>query len=164
MVTFYELSDPSVYNQSNCGTKVTSTLTLMVNLDLHNKRLACLSYNRTYIERFEIADLSELFVVSDPNNEKVPDFQFSFKAVLWISIALIIFLLGQQITGFTSSSTGEEVTGFVGYTCNSCVLLLHVPWATSVTAIGLVSDNCNSFRSYSYVYHGYNCNLEQQLL
>ncbi|GFO24357.1 hypothetical protein PoB_005086200 [Plakobranchus ocellatus] len=61
---FYELLDPSVYNQSNCGTKVTSILTVMVNFNLHNKRLACLSYNRTYIEGFGITDLSELFVVS----------------------------------------------------------------------------------------------------
>ncbi|GFO40395.1 hypothetical protein PoB_006690000 [Plakobranchus ocellatus] len=104
----YELSDSSVYNQSNCGTKVTSILTLMVNLDLHNKRLACLSYNKTYIEGFDITDLSGLFVVSVPHNEKVSDLQFPVKALIWITAVLIIFLFGQQITNFTSSSTGEE--------------------------------------------------------
>ncbi|GFO38471.1 hypothetical protein PoB_006497600 [Plakobranchus ocellatus] len=97
-----------VYNQSNCGTKVTSIITLMVNLDLHNKRLACLSFNRTYIEGFDITDLSELFVVSVPNKEKVSDLQVAVKALIWITVALIIFVLAQQITNFTSSTTGEE--------------------------------------------------------
>ncbi|GFO40377.1 hypothetical protein PoB_006688200 [Plakobranchus ocellatus] len=108
LATLYELSDSSVYNQSNCGTKVTSILTLMVNLDLHNKRLACLSYNKTYIEGFDITDLSELFVVSVPHNEEESDLQFPVKALLWITVAMIIFLLAQQITNFTSSMTGGE--------------------------------------------------------
>ncbi|GFO24347.1 hypothetical protein PoB_005085200, partial [Plakobranchus ocellatus] len=97
-----------VYNQSNCGTKVTSILTLMVNLDLHNKRLACLSYNRTDIGGFDITDISELFIVLVPKNEKGNDLQFAVKALVWIAAALIVFVLAQQITNFTSSRTGEE--------------------------------------------------------
>ncbi|GFO04395.1 transposable element tcb1 transposase [Plakobranchus ocellatus] len=80
----------------------------MVSLDLHNKRLACLSYNRTYIEGFDITDISELFVVSVSNNEEVHDLQFPVKALIWIAVAMIIFLLAQRITNFTSSRTGEE--------------------------------------------------------
>ncbi|GFO24332.1 hypothetical protein PoB_005083700 [Plakobranchus ocellatus] len=83
-------------------------LTLKVNLDLHNKRLACLSYNRTYIEGFDITDISELFNVSVSKNKKGHDLQFTVKALIWIAAALIIFVLAQQITNFTSSRTGEE--------------------------------------------------------
>ncbi|GFO04384.1 histone-lysine N-methyltransferase SETMAR [Plakobranchus ocellatus] len=103
-----KLEIPKMYNQSNCGTKVTSILTLMVSSDLHNKRLACLSYNRTYIEGFNITDISELFVVSVSNNDKAPGVHASVKALVWIVVALIIFVLAQHITNFTSSRTGEE--------------------------------------------------------
>ncbi|GFO04404.1 hypothetical protein PoB_003090900 [Plakobranchus ocellatus] len=99
---------PLLYNKSNCGTKVTSILTLMVSSDLYNKRLACLSYNRTYIEGFDITDISELFVVSVPNIDKAPDFHVSVKALVWIAVALIVFVLAQQVTNATSSRTGEE--------------------------------------------------------
>ncbi|GFO34525.1 hypothetical protein PoB_006103000 [Plakobranchus ocellatus] len=106
--TFYKLSDSSVYNQPNCGTKVMATLTLLVNFDLDNKRLACLSYNKTYIEGFDITDISELFNVSVPENEKAPELQFSVKVVLWITAALIIFVLAQQGADYICSRIEEE--------------------------------------------------------
>ncbi|GFO40399.1 hypothetical protein PoB_006690400 [Plakobranchus ocellatus] len=80
----------------------------MVNLDLQNKRLACQSYNRTYIEGFDITDMSELFIVSVPKDKKKPGFHFFDNALIWIAVALIVFVLVQQITNFTSSSTVAE--------------------------------------------------------
>ncbi|GFO40384.1 hypothetical protein PoB_006688900 [Plakobranchus ocellatus] len=116
-------------------------------MDLQNKRLACLSYNRTYIEGFDITDKSELFIVSVPHNRKEPGYHVSVKALLWIAVALIIFVLAQQISNFTSSiSTGEEV--FVDCSCTSSILQLQVLHITAETVLSynysVLGDNCNS--------------------
>ncbi|GFO40440.1 hypothetical protein PoB_006694500 [Plakobranchus ocellatus] len=97
-----------VYNQSNCGTKVTSILTLVVSWNLQNKRLACQSFNRTYIEGFDITDTSELFNVSAPNKKKASELHFFVKAIIWITFALIMFVLAQHINNFINSRTEEE--------------------------------------------------------
>ncbi|GFO40450.1 hypothetical protein PoB_006695500 [Plakobranchus ocellatus] len=143
-----------------------SILTLVVSWNLQNKRLACMSFNRTYIEGFDITDTSELFNVSVPNKKKAPELHFFVKAIIWITLALIIFVLVQYITDFASSRTEEEATGVVDYICNSSLLLLYVSCASSVTATDFITVTAFS-NNYSYMCHGYNHNsalLQQQVL